>query len=141
MYFCGIFKNTFLKKHICLLLLEISHQLSPYCKSRGTYWLSHFIGCVPFLSISIFFSYFFVDFATCWSIKESFSILKKSNGVVQKFLNEVSRGEFLQPYLVINLTGLVQFFKILSYLTSTCLLELLAAEYVRETNTSIFISH
>ena len=32
------------------------------------------------------------------------------------FLSGVSRGEFLQPYLVINVTGLVQFGKNLSYL-------------------------
>ena len=53
-------------------------------------------------------------------------------------LSGVSRVELLQPYLVINLPGMVQF-KL--NLTSTCLLELLAGEYLREANISIFISH
>ena len=53
----------------------------------------------------------------------------------------VSRSELLKPCLVINVTGLVQFGKNLLHLTSTCLLELLAAKYLRETNMSIFISH
>ena len=54
----------------------------------------------------------------------------------------------LQPYLVINVTGLVESTKPGSvwekfdlHLTSTCLLELLAAEYLCKTNISIFISH
>ena len=45
--------------------------------------------------------------------------------------------KLIHHYLVVNVTGLVQFGKNL-YLTSTCLLELLAAEYLHETNTSIF---
>ena len=64
------------------------------------------------------------------------------------FLSGVSRGELLQPYLVINVSGLVEptepgsvWEKFELHLTSTCLLELLAAEYLRETNISIFISH
>ena len=36
----------------------------------------HFIPCVSFLSISFFFSYFFVYFATCLGIEVSLSILK-----------------------------------------------------------------
>ena len=54
----------------------------------------------------------------------------------------------LQAYLVINVTGLVEptepgsvWEKFEFHLTSTCLLELLAADYLRETNISIFISH
>ena len=43
-------------------------------------------------------------------------ILKKRSGVVPRFLSEVSRRTFLQPYLVINLPGLVQFGKKLSYI-------------------------
>ena len=36
----------------------------------------HFIACVLFVSISFFFSYFFVDFATCLGTEVSLSILK-----------------------------------------------------------------
>ena len=57
-------------------------------------------------------------------------------------------GEFLQPYLVINVTGLVQptepssvWENIELHLTSTCLLKFLAAEYLREINISIFRSN
>ena len=64
------------------------------------------------------------------------------------FLSGVLRGELLQPYLVINVNGLVvptgpglDWEKFELQLTSTCLLELLAEEYLRETNISIFISH
>ena len=64
------------------------------------------------------------------------------------FLIGVSRGELLQLYLVINVTGLVEptgpgsvWEKFQLHHTSTCLLELLAAEYLRETNISFFISH
>ena len=52
-------------------------------------------------------------------------------GFEVRFLSEVSRGELVQPHLVISLLGLVQFEKNL-YLTSTCLLELVAAEYLRQ---------
>ena len=52
----------------------------------------------------------------------------------------------LQIFLVINVTGLVEptelgsvWVKFQLHLTSTCLLELLTAEYLRETNISIFI--
>ena len=72
----------------------------------------------------------------------------ESSGVVPRFLRGVSRGELLQPYLVINVTGLVEptesgsvWEKIELHLTSTCLLKLLAAKYLRENNISIFISH
>ena len=58
------------------------------------------------------------------------------------------QGLLLQLYLVINVTGLVEptepdsvWEKFWLHLTSTCLLELLAVEYLRETNISISISH
>ena len=64
------------------------------------------------------------------------------------FLSGVLGGELLQLYLVISVTDLVEpnepssiWEKFQLHLTSTCLLELLAAEYLRETNISIFISH
>ena len=37
-------------------------------------------------------------------------------GVVPRFLSGVSRGELLQPYSVINVTGLVQFGENLNYI-------------------------
>ena len=57
-------------------------------------------------------------------------------------------GELLQPYLVINETGLVEptepgsvSEKFELHLSSTCLLELVPAEYLRQTNIPIIISH
>ena len=65
-----------------------------------------------------------------------------------RFPSGISRGELLQPYLVINVTGLAEptepgsvWEKFELHLTSTCLLELLAAAYLREFNISIFICH
>ena len=59
-----------------------------------------------------------------------------------------SRGEFLQLHLVINVSGLAEAIepgsvweKFQLHLTCTCLLELLGAECLRETNISIFVSH
>ena len=40
--------------------------------------LFHFVTCVSFLSISFFFSYFFVDFTTWLGIEVSLSILNKA---------------------------------------------------------------
>ena len=64
------------------------------------------------------------------------------------FVSGVSKGELVQLNLAINESGLVGptgpgsvWEKFQLSLTSTCLLELLAAEYLRETNISIFISH
>ena len=106
---CEIFHNTFLcRTHavaasgniswtVSLLHLRIMngiiswYVLTPQC-------LFHFITCVSLLSISFFFSYFFC-------------------GLVELFLESgVSRDELFQPYLVINLAGLVQFGKNLSYI-------------------------
>ena len=65
-----------------------------------------------------------------------------------RLLSGVLRGELLQPYFVINVTGLVEptepgsvWEKFALCLTSACLLELHPAEYLRETNISVFISH
>ena len=64
------------------------------------------------------------------------------------FLNWVSMGELLQLHLTINVAGLVESTETGSvwgefqlHLTSTCLLQLLAVEYLGKTNVSIFISH
>ena len=63
------------------------------------------------------------------------------------FLSGVSRGELLQLDLVINVTGLVEqneqrsnWEEVQLQLTSSCPLELLAAEYLHETNISTFVS-
>ena len=75
--------------------------------------------------------------------------LKYSRGVVPRFLSGVSRGELLQLHLVINVTGLVEptepgsvweKFYLHLPLTSTYLVELLAAEYLRETNNQVYVS-
>ena len=55
-------------------------------------------------------SYFFMnlniwrDFQICISVP-----LKQSSGVVPRFLSRNSKDEFLQPYLVTMVIGLVQF--------------------------------
>ena len=69
-------------------------------------------------------------------LKQVWKYLKQSSGVVLRFLSVVWRGELLPPYLVINEFRLG---KIRGNLTSTCLLELLAAEYLRETYISFFL--
>ena len=65
-----------------------------------------------------FFSFlsFFLSFLwilLLFGFKESLSILKIK---LKLFLCGVSRGELLQPYLGINVTGLVQFMKNFSYI-------------------------
>ena len=72
--------------------------------------------CVSLLSISFLFLNF-LWIPLHFSLEVSLlPILKKRSGVVPRFLSEVSRRTFLQPYLVINLPGLVQFGKKLSYI-------------------------
>ena len=60
------------------------------------------------------------------------------------FLSGISRGELLQLHLAINIIGLVEpnepgsvWEKFQLYFTSTCLLELLAAEHLCETKPSV----
>ena len=116
--FTKFLRTPFFTEYIRQVLLEISHELSLYCiweqwmvSFRGTYWLPNvyfiLLRVVSFLSISFFFSNFF------WYVCQ---YLKQSSGVVPRFLSGVSRGELLQPYLVINLPGLVQFGKNISYI-------------------------
>ena len=62
---------------------------------RGTYWISY--AYFVLLRVFCFFQYLI-----------SFQYLKQSSGVGPMFLNGASRGELLQPNLVINVTGLVQ---------------------------------
>ena len=162
----GLKACNFIKKRVQHKCISVEFLKTPFLKntSAGCFWeylmnsllianendewyhLVVHIGSLILLDVFLFFLFlsFFLIFLWILLLAEVLrkvcQYLKKKTEVVRKFLNEVSRGEFLQPYLVINVTGLVQFLKILSYLTSTCLLELLAAWYVRETNTSIFIS-
>ena len=65
----------------------------------------------------LFFSFFliFLWILLLFGWKESLSILKIKHWAVSRFLSGV-RSELLQPYLVINVTGLVQFGKNLNYI-------------------------
>ena len=67
-----------------------------------------------FFSLFSFLFIFFVcvESTTCWGSAKSLSILLISSGVVPRFISGVLRGGFFQPYLVINLTGLIKFGKI-----------------------------
>ena len=76
----------------------------------------HFMACVLFLSVSFLFRYFFCGFYYFLDLRQVCQYLyKQSIGVVPRFLGGVSVGELLQPYLIINATGLVQFEKNLNY--------------------------
>ena len=116
--FAKFLRTPFFTEYIRQLLLKISHELSLCCiweqwmvSFRGTYWLpnvySILLRVVSFLSISFFFSEFF------WYVCQ---YLKQSSGGVPRFLSGVSSDELLHPYLVINLPGLVQFERNLSYI-------------------------
>ena len=76
--------------------------------------LFHFIVCVLFFSISFLFSFLFFFFwiPLLFGFEVSLSILKTK----QQSCSQVSKRELLQPYLVINLPGLDQFGKNLSYI-------------------------
>ena len=67
---CKIFKSIFFTEHLRWLLLEISYELSLYCimrmMNRVIVWyvlalqrLFHFIVCVSFLSLFLFFCGFY----------------------------------------------------------------------------------
>ena len=104
--------------------------------------LFHYRACVSFLSISFFFSYFFC-FTTCLCIEVSLSILK-----IKQWSGSYIRKWSFQgwvPSALLNITNvidLVPFGKKLGYiLLPLTSLELLAVEYLRETNISNFIYH
>ena len=84
---------------------------------RATYWLSsaYFI-LLPVFRFFLFL--FFLNFCGFYHflvvVRKVCQYLKQSIGVVPRFVSDVSRGELLQPYLVINVAGLVQFGKNLS---------------------------
>ena len=125
--FAKFLRTPIFTERIRWLLLEISYELSLYCiweqwmvLFRGTCWLPsvYFILLRVFrFFLFLFFFWFFLWIPLLFSFEVSLlSILKKRSGVVTRFLSEVSRRALLQPYLVINLPGLVQFGKNLSYI-------------------------
>ena len=86
----------------------------------GTYWLSStyfiFLRLFRLFLFLSFFLRFFMSSVTCGGTGVSLVILNKSSGVVPRFLSGSLRGELQQTYLVINVTGLLQFGKNLSYI-------------------------
>ena len=125
--FAKIFKNTyFYRTHPVAASGNISstfsllHLRTMNGVFRGTCWLPsvYFILLRVFrFFLFLFFFWFFLWIPLLFSFEVSLlSILKKRSGVVTRFLSEVSRRALLQPYLVINLPGLVQFGKNLSYI-------------------------
>ena len=146
MIFCAIFKifkSIFFTERFRWMFLEISYELSLFiaydndeschCMVRigSIQRLFHFIACVSFLSISFFFSYFFVDFATCLGIQVSLSILQIKQWSCFSIPKWSLEGWVAASLLsIINVTGLVQFGEKLSYILPPLVsLELLAAEY------------
>ena len=86
---------------------------------RGTSWLSS--ACFILLRVFRLFlllSFFliFLWILLLFGFRESLSILKIKQRSVPRFLDGVSKDGLVQPYLVINVTGLVQFGKNLCYI-------------------------
>ena len=150
---CKIIKSIFFAEHFWWLLLEISYELSLYCIREwwivslcGTYWLSSayfIIGRVFRFFLFLFFFLIFFWFTTCLCIEVSLSILK-----IKQWSGSYIRKWSFQgwvPSALLNITnviGLVPFGKKLGYiLLPLTSLELLAVEYLRETNISNFIYH
>ena len=76
----------------------------------------HFVGRISSPALISFYCIFIVSlyvlyFCFCIYVYQH---LKQSTGVVPRFLSGISRIGSLQPYLGINVTGLVQFGKIMS---------------------------
>ena len=151
---CKVFKTIFFTEHLRWLILEISYELSLYCimrmMIRVSVWyvltlqrLFHFIACVLFLSISFSFFIFFVDFTTCLAIDVSFSIFQIKHWSCSQIPYWSFEGSVASALLsIINVAGLVQFRERLScILPPLAFLELLAADYLRETNISNCIYH
>ena len=93
------------------LLNDVINLISWYVLASQC--LFHFTACVLLLSISFLFSDFFCGFHYFLVLRQ---VCCQYSGVVPRFLSEVLRRALLQPYLVINLPGLVQFRKNLSYI-------------------------
>ena len=125
---CKIFKNTyFYRTHAVAASGNISWTLSLlHLRTMNGVFCGYFywLLSVCFILLRVFrfflflsFFWFFLWIPLLFSFEVSLlSILKKRSGVVTRFLSEVSRRALLQPYLVINLPGLVQFGKNLSYI-------------------------
>ena len=96
--------------------------------------ISFYLRVFGFFLFLFFSSYYFRGFyylLMYWS--KSVNTLKRSSGVVLRFLTGASSGELLQLYLVINVTRLDQFWKkILSYISPPL---------AWNTNISISVSH
>ena len=79
-------------------------------------YLFVFLACISLLSISFLFR-ILLWIPLLFSLEVSLlSILQKRSGVAPRFLSEVLRRAVLHSYFVINLPGLVQFGKNLSYI-------------------------
>ena len=100
---------------------EISDELSlsiAYENEEWCHFLVH-IGSLALISfycvcfVSFYFFLFFLFFLLLLLLAEVLRpvhlYLIKSSGVVLRFLSGVYKGELFQPYLVINVTDLVQF--------------------------------
>ena len=77
--------------------------------------ISLYCTCIVFFCFPLF-TYFFVESATCSEIEVSLINYKKE---VELLLDSKCMGGFLQPYLVISITGLTEFGKNLSYALSS----------------------
>ena len=149
--FAKSWRASFFTEHFRWLLLEISYELSLYCiwewwivSLRGMHWFSsaYFFLLLAFCFFPFFLLFlFFVDFTTCLGNEVNLSILEIklwSCSYIPKWRFEGWVGSALLS--IIYVVGLVQFWEKLSYiLPPLASLELLAAEYLREANTSNFI--
>ena len=71
--------------------------------------------CFVSFSFFLFFS-FFVSSVTCQSIEVSLTIIETKQWSCSQVPKRSSRDKLLQPYLVVNVIGLAQFGKNLSYI-------------------------
>ena len=131
---------TFGNRRSYMNSLLIAYKNNVWCLSMvriGCQCLFYFCVCAIFFIFFLFF-FFFAESTTSWGIEVNLSLFTIKWEVFYRF---ITRGGFFQPYLAINLTSWVQFWGIFGfYLISLCLLELYAAKYLREINTSIFKS-
>ena len=117
--------------------LSIAYENDEWCHMWYILTLQHL-----FLSISFFFFSFSVSSTTCWGFEVTLTIIKINQqccSMVPKFSFE----EWVATVLFSNWCNWLgsTWEKFELPLTFTCFLELLAAEYLHETNILIFISH
>ena len=77
--------------------------------------ISFYSVCLVSFSFFLFFS-FFVSSITCQGIEVSLAIIEIKQWSCSQVRKWSSRGELLQPYLVVNVIDLAQFGKNLSYI-------------------------